>query len=231
MLFATHSSVSSSPCECISQSPPSFLSLDTCNPLSRVYGSLCTVRLLWKWVLEWKVWHRRSPVAFRLQDLHLLDSRASTLILEELTGLTTSKKGSRWWTVSYWWRAWWGSLSLWTAVIWFKLLKRRETGWEREAALKEECFKEEYCKEKNILRWILYQISPFGIKAKYCGLIGDDVFHCEWTFQCQILHFFVISWFQRGLCDASQASVSLPVSDFPTCWKILSDWDGFVLFF
>jgi len=53
----TQSSVSSSPCECISQSPPFFLRLNTCHPLPRVCGCLCTVRRMWRGVLGWRVRH------------------------------------------------------------------------------------------------------------------------------------------------------------------------------
>lgn len=121
-------------------------------------------------------------------------------------------------------------ITMWTAVIWFKLLKGRETSSERDSGWKEECV------AKRNGEMDLYQIAPFGIQAKYC-LIGDFIFSLWMNFAVSDSLLFSISWFQSGLkrgqwCFKKFQSTSLLVSDFvfSTCWKMQNELDVYFLF-
>lgn len=127
-LLTTHRSVSSSSCKCISQSPPSFLSLDTCHPLLRVFGSLCTCTLV---VVEsFRINSLiQCTVACILQYVHLRGIWETALIQKNWQVWPPARKG--WWMSVK--RASQGSLSQCELLSSdFKLLKRRATNRERE---------------------------------------------------------------------------------------------------
>lgn len=103
-------------------------------------------------------------------------------------------------------------ITMWTAVIWFKLLKGRETSSERDSGWKEECV------AKRNGEMDLYQIAPFGIQATVNIVwLGILFFHCGWTSQFQILYFFPFHDFRVDLREDSDASKS---SSQPVCLSL-----------
>lgn len=156
----------------MSQSPPSFFSLDTCHPLPRVCESLC----FGCWLLAASFWMKGwadCAVACRLQDLYL-DSRATCPMRKNGQVWQAARKEVNNCCLILMESSMRVSVTMWAAVIWFKLLRKRDGPWERGSEQRRGCV------AVKLTEVNFYQIVSSGIQDKYCSFnVIMQFFYCQ----------------------------------------------------